>query len=172
MAPSLSLRRYGSLLLLVAAPSVLPGIGSLAAPLAGAAGMALGLQLALGRPEPWVPQRAQAWLDQKGPARRLLRRIKRFFGPVLRLRSPRMPLLLAGAAVVWTSFVLLLPLAVVPLSNTIPSLALGLLGAGLALGRALLTWLGLALSGAFTGAVALLGAALWEGLRALLERLP
>ncbi len=134
--------------------------------------MALGLQLALGRPEPWIPHRAQSWLDQKGPGRRLLRRIKRLCGPLLRVPSPRMPLLLAGAAVAWTSFVLFLPLAVVPLSNTLPSLALGLLGAGLALGRGLLAWLGLALSGAFTGALALLGAAAWEGARALLERLP
>jgi len=170
LPPVPSPRRYGSLLLLVAAPAVLPGIGSLVAPLAGAAGMALGLQLALGRPDPWIPSRAQAWLDRKGPGRQLLRLIRRFCAPLLGLPSPRMPLLLAGAAVAWTSLVLFLPLALIPLSNTVPSLALGLLGAGLALGRAILAWLGLALSGAFTGALALLGAAAWEGLQALVGR--
>ena len=82
-----------------------------------------------------------------------------------------MPLLLAGTAVIWTSLVLFLPLVLIPLSNTLPSLALGLLGAGLALGRTFLAWLGLALSGAFTGAVVLLGAAAWEGLQALAGRL-
>lgn len=167
-----SRRRYGSLLLLLAASSMLPGLGSLAAPAAGAAGMALGFQLAAGRPEPWMPERARTWLERKGIGRRLLRKVRKLCGPLLRLPSPRMPILVAGTAVAWTSLVLLLPLGVVPLSNTLPSLALALLGAGLALGRAALAWTGLALSGAFTGALALLAAAAWEGLRALLGRMP
>lgn len=55
----------------------------------------------------------------------------------------------------------------VPFSNTIPSLSVGLVGAGLLAQRSLLVWLGLLLSGSYTVALAFLGEALFLGVQAL-----
>jgi hypothetical protein len=95
--------------------------------------------------------------------------IHRRFKPILHLTPPRFPHFLAGATVAWSSLLLLLPLIFIPFSNVIPSLAVGLVGAGLVAQKSILGWLGLALSGGFTLALVLLGEALLLGIQALLR---
>jgi len=151
---------YGAILVLLAASAVVPGIGIVTGPLAGLASLLLGVQLSLGRPTPWIP----AWLQQRlvssdlGP--RFSTWIQDRCRPLLHLKPPPFPGLLAGLTVAWSSLLLLLPLALIPFSNTIPSLSVGLVGAGLLAHRSLLGWLGLALAGGYTVILAFLGEAM------------
>jgi hypothetical protein len=151
---------YGTLLLVLAAPTLLPGLGFLTAPLAGLAGLAVGVQLAVGRRAPWMPSRARAWMDDASLGPRLSLWLQDRLRPLQGLRLPRLPRVLAGLAVCWSSLLLVLPLVFVPFGNAIPALALALLGVGLAVRRSLFGWLGTALSGGYTAFLALLGEAL------------
>lgn len=162
---------YGALLLMLAAPTLIPGLGMIAAPIAGLAGLVLGLQLALGRRVPWMPDRLRAWTVSSTLGPKLTLWIQARFRPLLHLRSPRLPLAFAGLTVAWSSLLLLLPLAVVPFSNTVPALSMGLVGAGLAVRNSLYTWLGMALSGGYTLLLVLLGEALILAAQAILARL-
>lgn len=158
---------YGTILVLLAATAVVPGVGMVTGPLVGLAGLFLGVQLALGRPTPWVP----AWLQQRMVSSDLGPRFSTWIQDrcrlLLHLRPPQIPALLAGLTVAWSSLLLLLPLAFIPFSNTIPSLAVGLVGAGLLAQRSLLGWLGLALAGGYTVILACLGEALFLAAQAL-----
>lgn len=164
-------RPYGAILVLLAAMSVVPGVGTVTGPLVGLASLLLGIQLALGRPEPWLP----AWMGRRVASDELGRRFSTWLQdrvrPLLRFTLPRFPGLLAGLTVAWSSFLLILPLAFVPLANTIPSLSVGLVGAGLLAGRSLLGWLGLLVAGGYTLALAFLGEALFLASQALLRHL-
>lgn len=151
---------YGTLLLMLAAPALLPGLGTVAAPLAGLAGVAVGTQLLFGRRAPWLPARARGWIDAATLGPRLALWIESRLRPLVRLRAPGLPRVLAGLAVLWSSFLLALPLAFVPFGNLAPALALGLLGVGLAARRSLFGWLGAALSGGYTVLLILLGEAI------------
>lgn len=145
---------YGSLLILTAAPAVIPGLGSVAAPLSGFAAVLLGCQLAMGRPEPWLPERWRERLQGVSTLRRAEDRVLALAARWNLTAVPPMPRRVAGLAAAWAGFLLLLPLAVIPFSNTLPALALAALGAGLQGARALMGWLGLALLGTFTAALA------------------
>ena len=168
--PSGSGRPYGTVLVLLAAMSVVPGIGTVTGPLVGLASLILGIQLALGRPEPWLP----AWLRRRvtyaDHGSRLAHWLQDRCRPLLHLALPRFPGLLAGLTVAWSSLLLILPLVFIPLGNTIPSLSVGLVGAGLLVGRSLFGWLGLLLAGSYTLALAFLGEALFLATQALLRR--
>lgn len=158
---------YGTLLVLLAAMSAVPGLGMVTGPLMGLAGLLLGVQLALGRPAPWLP----GWLGKQMAASDLGSRFSAWIlnrcGPIRHLAPPRFPTLLAGFTVAWSSLILILPLAFIPFSNTIPSLSVGLVGAGLLAHRSLLGWLGLILSGGYTLVLVLL----WETLLLLVQPL-
>lgn len=160
---------YGPVLLLLAALSVVPGIGSLTGPVVGLAGFLLGVQLVAGRPAPWLP----AWAGQRMASSHLGPRFSTWIHarcrPLLHFTAPRFPPLLAGLTVTWSSLLLLLPLAFIPFSNTIPSLSLGLVGIGLLAPRSLLGWLGMVLTGSFTVVLALLGEALLMAIPALIR---
>lgn len=141
---------YGAVLLLLSATAVAPGIGMVTAPFAGMASLLLGLQLTTGRPTPWLP----VWLRTRLAASNLGPRFGRWIHarcrPLLLVALPRFPHVLAGLTVAWSSLILLLPLALIPFSNMVPALSVGLIGAGLLTGRSLFGWLGLALSGGYT----------------------
>ncbi len=170
-APPVSRDAYGALLLLLAAPSLVPGLGALAAPLSGLAGILLGAQLVLGRRQPWVPDRVRGWIEAVPVGPRLSLWIQQRLRPVLRIPAPGFPRVLAGLTVAWSGLLLVLPLALIPFSNTVPALSLGLVGAGLAVRKSLLSWLGMALSGGYTALLVLLGEALLLGARELASRL-
>ena len=159
-APPVSRDSYGALLLMLAAPTLVPGVGMIMAPLVGLVGLALGVQLAVGRPAPWMPDRTRVWVTSSALGPRLSLWIQERFRPWLRLPSPRFPKILAGLTVAWSSLLLLLPLAFIPFSNIIPALSLGLVGVGLVVRKSLFSWLGMVLSGGFTALLILLGEAL------------
>lgn len=169
--PSDPRQAYGTLLVLLSATAVVPGVGLVTSPLVGLASLVLGVQLSLGRPVPWVP----AWLEKRLASSELGSRFSRWLQercrPFLHFASPRFPVLLAGLTVAWSSLLLLLPLAFVPLSNTIPSLAVGLVGAGLLAQRSLLGWLGMAVAGGYTVLLGLLAEALVLATQALFRHL-
>ncbi|MBI4912409.1 MAG: exopolysaccharide biosynthesis protein [Acidobacteria bacterium] len=162
---------YGALLVMIAAPALVPGLGALAAPFAGLAGLALGAQLAIGRRIPWVPSRVRAWVTTAPMGPRMSLWIQKRLQPFLRLPSPGFPRVLAGLTVAWSSLLLVLPLAFVPFSNMAPALALGLVGLGLAARKSLFGWLGAALSGGYTALLILVGEAVLLAGKALLENL-
>lgn len=146
---------FGPLLLTLAAPAALPGLGSLAAPAVGLAAMALGWQMATGRKTPWIPERARRWLAPVPALRPWLRRVVRPLRAVRHLPLPPPPRWVVGVAVAWTGFLMLLPLAFLPLSNAIPAVALGLLGGGMNPSRSAWAWAGLGVSGTFTAGLTL-----------------
>ena len=160
---------YGTILLLLSASSVLPGVGMVTAPFVGLASLLLGIQLTTGRSTPWLP----AWLRSRIEASDLGPRFGHWLHqrcrPLLQMALPSFPLPLAGLTVAWSSLILILPLAIIPFSNTIPSLSVGLIGAGLLTGRSLFGWLGMALSGGYTVALVLLAEVLILALQAVLR---
>jgi len=171
IAPGLGTgQAYGTLLVLLSATSVVPGVGIVTGPLVGLASLLLGVQLSLGRPTPWVP----AWLGKRMASSDLGPRFSSWIQdrcrPLLHLRSPHFPGLLGGLTVAWSSLLLLLPLAFIPFSNTIPSLSVGLVGAGLLAQRSLLGWMGMALAGGYTLVLGFLGEALVRAALALILR--
>ncbi|BDU74288.1 exopolysaccharide biosynthesis protein [Mesoterricola silvestris] len=121
---------YGLLILLLALPSLVPALNTGLAPVGGAAVMAIGYQLGKGVPHPWVPQRILALPIHKGAVKHALARLE---GLLLRWSSrtaERHPLSRRwmGAALVWTGFLLALPVPL-PFANIIPAAVLCLLGA-------------------------------------------
>lgn len=162
---------YGTLLVLLAAISVVPGVGMVTGPLVGLASLLLGAQLALGRPVPWMPDWLRTRIASSDLGPRFSRWIQDRCQPLLRLAQPRFPGVLAGLTVAWSSLLLILPLAFIPFGNTIPSLSVGLVGAGLLAQRSLLGWLGLALAGGYTVILAFLGEALFLAVHALIRHL-
>ena len=151
---------YGAILLILAATSIVPGIGVVTGPFAGVASFLLGVQLIAGRHVPWMPTWLQTRMASVDVGPRLSQWIQEHCKQILHLTPPRFPLFLAGLTVSWSSLLLILPLAFVPFSNTIPSLSIGLVGAGLVTRKSLLGWLGIAVSGGYTLALAILGEAL------------
>jgi hypothetical protein len=159
---------YGELLLLLAAPAVLPGVGSVIGTLAGLAAMGLGAQLAWGRTEPWLPRGLRERLGHSRLALRLRMWIQRRLRPLAGWRVPPYPRALAGVTAAWSGFLLSLPLAVVPFANLIPGLAIGMVGASLMARRPLFGWIGTLLSAGFTGVLLALGGTVLAALRRLL----
>jgi hypothetical protein len=128
-------RAYGPLIVVFAAPNVLPvslpGISAvLGAPL-----ILLTAQLMVGRRHPWLP----GWLRRRSLARadfeRLivrivpgLRRIERMIRPRLLLLTGALGTRLIGAAGLLLSFIICMP---VPFGNALPGLSLVLMSVGL-----------------------------------------
>lgn len=134
---------YGLLVLLLSLPNLIPGLNVGLAPVGGAALIALGAQLAWGRPHPWVPQRIQAQPIQKGRIKEALAKIEyqlnrfRWRGAEQRPLSPRW----MGALITWTGFLLALPVPL-PFGNQLPAAILCLLGAALLEERPAWAWIG------------------------------
>lgn len=162
---------YGTLLLVLAAPALLPGVSLVMAPLAGLASLVLGLQLVVGKRVPWMPERVRSWMAASPMGPRLSLWIQERARPLLRLPAPSFPRLLAGLTVAWSSLLLVLPLVFVPFGNVVPALSLGLVGAGLVVRKSLLSWMGMALSGGYTTLLIVLGEALLIVVQEFLSRL-
>ena len=160
---------FGTILLILAATAIVPGIGMVTGPFAGLTGLVLGAQLVMGRRAPWMPLWLRTRMASSELGLRLSRWIQDRCRPILHLAPPRFPQFLAGLTVAWSSFLLLLPLFFIPFSNTIPSLSVGLIGAGLMVRSSLLGWLGMAVSGGYTIALLFLGEALLLSAQALIR---
>jgi hypothetical protein len=137
---------YGLIILVMALPSLVPGLNVGAAPLGGVALLAIGWQMLRGVHRPWIPERI---VDQPIHKSRLKETLARLEGRLQRLDShpgtPRRPLNLRwmGLLVAWTGFLLALPVPL-PFGNLLPAATLTLLGAALLEERRAWGWLGAA----------------------------
>jgi hypothetical protein len=136
---------YGLLVLLLSLPNLIPGLNVGLAPVGGVGLIALGAQLAWGRPHPWVPARIQAQPIHKG---RIKDALTKFEYQLNRLRwrgAEQGPLRhrWMGITVAWTGFLLALPVPL-PFGNQLPAAILCLLGASLLEERPAWAWLGAA----------------------------
>ena len=133
---------YGLLMLLLALPSLVPGLNVGMAPVAGLGILALGLQLAWGTPHPWVPRRIQAQPLHKGRIKQALAALEGQLARI-RWRRPRVRPLnrrWVGLVAAWTGFLLALPVPL-PFGNQLPAAILCLLGAALLEDRPGWSWL-------------------------------
>jgi hypothetical protein len=136
---------YGLLVLLLSLPNLIPGLNLGLAPIGGAGLIALGAQLAWGKPHPWVPARVQAQPIHKGRIKDALAKFEtqinrfRWRGAVQRPLSHRW----MGAIIAWTGFLLALPVPL-PFGNQLPAAILCLLGAALLEERPAWAWIGAA----------------------------
>jgi hypothetical protein len=134
---------YGLLVLILSLPNLIPGLNLGLAPVGGAGLMALGAQLAWGRPHPWVPQRVQAQSIHKGRIKAALARLEaqldrlRWRGAEKKALSRRW----TGVGIAWTGFLLAIPVPL-PFGNQLPAAILCLLGAALLEERRTWAWIG------------------------------
>jgi hypothetical protein len=138
---------YGLLVLLLSLPNLIPGLNVGLAPVGGVGLMALGAQLAWGRPHPWVPARIQAQPIHKG---RIKEARTKFEHQLNRFRwrgAEQGPIhhRWMGATIAWTGFLLALPVPL-PFGNQLPAAILCLLGASLLEERPAWAWIGAAAS--------------------------
>lgn len=133
---------YGLLVLLLALPSLVPGVNVVGAPVGGLAIAGLGLQMMRGVERPWLPARLRRTELHKGRVKEALATFERLLGK-LRLEAIERRALSRrwmGLSVAWTAILLALP---VPLffGNMAPALVLCLQGAALLEERPSLGWL-------------------------------
>lgn len=163
----------GLLILLLALPSLLPGLNVGAAPIGGLALAALGWQMARGR-KPWLPAGLRARKLHPGHVKAMLARFEQALGRFRLSGARSLNRRGMGLLVAWTGLLLALPVPL-PFGNIAPAGALALQGAALLEERPLLGWLGLLASLAVTLYFALsfdlILRALHKGLH-LLHRMP
>lgn len=140
-------RAFGLMLLLLALPCCIPflwGIPQIVAvPM-----IALTAQLALGRTDPWLPEKLRSRPFVIDDMRGIVTRAKRYLGWVERLAHPRLSFLTEGRAVRIVGVLLLIPCASIlvplPSTNTAPGIGVAIASVGLIERDGLLTLFGLA----------------------------
>jgi hypothetical protein len=163
MVDALDERAFGLLILILAIPCLVPGLPGaqlIAVPIFLLAG-----QLALGRTEVWLPRRVlgatvrHSWLSATaGFARKRLRWTERLSRPRLRFLATGLGERLVGLAIAIASITIMLPI-----TNTIPSLAITVAAVGLLQRDGLFTLAGSALAAAWVTALAVLSVGLMMG---------
>lgn len=136
---------YGFLILLLAMPSLIPGLNVGAAPVGGVGIMGVGWQLMRGVEQPWVPQRIRSQVIHKGHVEDALARLESYLerlgsrSQVRRTLNQRW----MGFLVAWSGLLLALPIPL-PFGNLLPAAVLTLQGAALLEERPFWGWLGAA----------------------------
>ncbi len=147
LAQSAGPQTYGLLVLLLALPSLLPGVNVVGAPIGGTAMLALGWQMMRGVPHPALPERLRRQPLHKGRLKEAFARVERQLDRFRWKGADRRPLdpRWTGFVIAWTGLLLAVP---VPLffGNILPAAALCLLGAALLEERPAWLWLGVAAS--------------------------
>jgi len=166
-------RAYGLLVLILAIPCLVPGLYGVPQ-VVGLAILILAFQLLLGREEPWLPRwflnlRARAsWLE--GMADFTEKRL----GWLERLSRPRLRAFSVGPGERFAAiFMILSTLTIVlPMTNTIPSVALALLAVGLIQRDGLFVLGGAAVATAWLGLLTAVGVGLLIGADWALRLMP
>lgn len=166
-------RAYGLLVLILAIPCLVPGLYGVPQ-VVGIAIIILAFQLFCGREEPWLPRwflklRAKAsWLE--GMADFTEKRL----GWLERLSRPRLTLFSVGPGERFAAvFMILATLTIVlPMTNTIPSVALSLLAVGLIQRDGLFVLAGAAVTTAWVGLLTAVGVGLLIGADWAMRLLP
>lgn len=147
---------FGLLIFLLAIPCLVPGLPG--AQLIAIPIFLLALQLAAGRHEPWLPRRAldavvkAPWLAATaGFATKRLRWTERLSRPRLGFAASGLAERLTGLVIALAAVTIMLPI-----TNTIPSLAITLMAVGLLQRDGLFNLAGMALAGAWVTALVVL----------------
>lgn len=128
-------RGFGLLLTLLALPTMIPILPPGASGVVGAMYALLGLQMLLGLPHPWLPQKVRRYslsprvvvgLQTHGVA--FMERLERFSRPRWTFFEQQPALRFVALLIIAIGMVLFLPL---PFMNTIPALGLMMIGIGL-----------------------------------------
>lgn len=129
LVDSAGVQVYGLLVLLLALPSLVPGLNLGAAPVGGFAIMAVGLQMARGVPKPWIPGPLRNHVLHRGRIKEVLTRLERHLSRFSNPRSSRKPIsgVWMGLGVGWTGFLLAIPVPL-PFGNILPAAVLCLFG--------------------------------------------
>lgn len=132
---------YGLLILLLALPSLVPGVNVGAAPVGGAVVTAIGVQLARGVPHPWLPRGMRRMALHKGRIKSGLARLEAFLDRFASRSAKQQPLnqVWVGGLVAWTGLLLALPVPM-PFGNVMPAALLCLLGAAILEQRPAWAW--------------------------------
>lgn len=154
-------RSFGVLMILFALPNaVIPGISWIL----GAPIVILGLQIALGREEPWLPQFMQKRTIPADLFQQIAGRSVKFLVWIEKLSKPRWSPLVSGWAErvlgVFIAFAAVVLMAPIPFGNALPAFGISFISVGLIEkdGRAVAIGMLLALLGAvFIGSVFLIG---------------
>jgi hypothetical protein len=161
-------RGFGMLLVLLALPTLVPVLPPGSAATIGLIYTFIGFQMLLGRKYPWLPQRIRNYRLSENAAQKLRERGVSFFKNLERFSRARWPFMetalmlrLVALTIILMGFILFTPL---PFMNTIPALAVMLLGTGLLNRDGLLLLTGLVLSFSLLGFI-------YFGLGALLQAL-
>lgn len=134
LVDALDQRAFGLILLLLALPCCLPflyGVPQVVAlPMLFLAG-----QLALGRQDPWLPQRLRARRFGIQPMISAVHRASKYLGWIERFAHPRLSWLSEGRAVQLVGALMLIPTASIlvpaPLTNTTPGIGVAITSVGL-----------------------------------------
>jgi hypothetical protein len=134
---------YGLLVLLLALPSLVPGISLGTAPIGGLGIMVAGVQMLRGIRRPWIPERIRRQPIHKGRMKQALARLENYLDRFGGKREERRALdhRWMGLVVAWSGFLLFLPVPL-PFGNQFPAVILIALGAALLEERPLWGWLG------------------------------
>ena len=131
--------------LLLALPSLVPGLNLGTAPIGGAGLMVIGFQMAMGHSRPWIPERVRRQTLHKGKLGEALARmetlLERFRLPGRQRRA--LNLRWTGVLILWIGLLLALPIPL-PFANILPAAVLCLVGAALLEERPAWGWLGAA----------------------------
>lgn len=159
-------RGFGMLLVLLALPTLFPVLPPGSAATIGLLYTIIGFQMLFGRKYPWLPQRVRDYRLSGTTAHKLRERGVSFFKTVERFSRARwmfmeshLMLRLISLTVILMGFILFTPL---PFMNTLPALAVMLLGAGLLNRDGIFLLAGLSLSFSLLGFI-------YFGLGALLQ---
>ncbi|MEM9670172.1 MAG: exopolysaccharide biosynthesis protein [Pseudomonadota bacterium] len=135
--------------------------------------LALAAQMVIGRHEPWLPSRLAARTISKSGLQQMARGARKWFGWVERLAYPRLTFLasrpaerLIGVFLLVFCASILVPL---PATNTVPGIAVAIVGFGLLAKDGLLILPGLALGTAWVTGLILVGDRITDVIRQLIS---
>lgn len=136
---------FGLLILLIALPSLIPGLNLGTAPVGGLFIIWIGFQMAAGRANPQIPNRLRDQRIHKGKVKDALAKLEGYLDRINQESRVRRPLnqRWMGFVTGLTGFLLALPVPL-PFGNQLPAVILVLLGAALLEERPSWGWLGTA----------------------------
>lgn len=133
----------------------------------------LAAQMVIGRDEPWLPKRLASRMISKSGLQQMARGARKWFGWVERIAYPRLTFLasrpaerLIGLFLLVFCTSILIPL---PATNTVPGIAVAIVGFGLLAKDGLLILPGLALGSAWVTGLILVGERITDVIRNLLS---
>lgn len=159
-------RGFGLVIGLMALPFLLPMPPGFAGPL-GFGCLVLSAQMAIGRRQPWLPQRIAQFQFPNWLTLNLLNLLRRVTGLLEKIARPRLRRLaeshqiwrLNGLCIAWLAILLMLP---IPFTNPIPTVGILLLAIAMLEADGLLMCIAYGMTIAITLAVVGIGYALWH----------